>query len=364
MTPDQFDTKKIRLADIDGSGVTDIIYTGASLDKGLQIYFNQSGNRWSDVYHLGLGLQIDNHSSIQVADLFGNGTACLIWSSPLPGHSHKPMRYLDLMSGIKPHLLVKSANNLGVETRVKYVSSTKFYLEDKAAGKPWITRLPFPVHVIERVETYDYISRNLFVTRYAYHHGYFDGIEQEFRGFGMVEQFDTEKFATLSNSDSIPDAENIDAESHIPPVHTKTWFHTGIYHGRHHVSDYFGGLLIEMIEVNTTGNLHGVMMTLRPEKHLLDDTILPAGLTVDEEYEACRALRGSMLRQEIFSRDGTENENNPYTVTEQNFTIRTVQPRGRNNHAVFFTHEREVITYNYERNPQDPTYLSYDDSRG
>ena len=67
--PDQFDTKKIRLVDIDGSGVTDIIYTGVSLDnEGIQIYFNQSGNRWSDVYYLGLGLQIDNHSSIQVAD--------------------------------------------------------------------------------------------------------------------------------------------------------------------------------------------------------------------------------------------------------------------------------------------------------
>ncbi len=96
-TPDQFDSKKIRLADIDGSGVTDIIYVGASLDNGgIQIYFNQSGNRWSDVYSLGLGLQlqIDNHSSIQVADLFGNGTACLIWSSPLPAHSRKPLRYI------------------------------------------------------------------------------------------------------------------------------------------------------------------------------------------------------------------------------------------------------------------------------
>ncbi len=96
-TLDQFDSKKIQLADIDGSGVTDIIYIGASLDnRGIQIYFNQSGNRWSDVYYLALGLHIDNHSSIQVADLFGNGTACLIWSSPLPGHSHKPMRYVDL----------------------------------------------------------------------------------------------------------------------------------------------------------------------------------------------------------------------------------------------------------------------------
>ena len=31
---------------------------------------------------------------------------------------------------------------------------------------------------------------------------------------------------------------------------------------------------------------------------LLDDTILPDGLTVEEEREAARALKGMMLRQE------------------------------------------------------------------
>ena len=29
----------------------------------------------------------------------------------------------------------------------------------------------------------------------------------------------------------------------MPPVQTKTWFHTGVYLGRDHVSDYFAGLL-------------------------------------------------------------------------------------------------------------------------
>ena len=80
------------------------------------------------------------------------------------------MRYIDLM-GQKPHLLVGSANNLGAETSIEYAPSTKFYLADKQAGKPWITKLPFPVHVVERVETFDRISGNRFVTRYDYHHG-------------------------------------------------------------------------------------------------------------------------------------------------------------------------------------------------
>ena len=97
-----------------------------------------------------------------------------------------------------------------------------------------------------------------------------------------------------------------------------------------------------------------MLIDIEARRYLLEDTILPTGLTVDEEFEACRALKGSMLRQEIYSSDGTEKAEHPYTVTEQNFTIRIVQPRGKNNHAVFFTHAREAITYNYERNPDDP----------
>ena len=176
--PDVFDQKRIRLADIDGSGVTDILYLGGD---GVQMYLNQSGNRWGAAQPLTTFPRMDNVSSVQAVDLLGNGTACLVWSSPLPGDARRPMRYLDLM-GQKPHLLIKTVNNLGAETVVQYAPSTKFYLQDKLDGKPWITRLPFPVHCVERVETYDRISRNRFVTRYAYHHGYFDGSEREFRG--------------------------------------------------------------------------------------------------------------------------------------------------------------------------------------
>ena len=39
-SPDLFDQRRIRLADIDGSGTTDIIYLERD---GLRIYYNQSG---------------------------------------------------------------------------------------------------------------------------------------------------------------------------------------------------------------------------------------------------------------------------------------------------------------------------------
>src|SRR6266542_1196125 len=217
---------------------------------------------------------------------------------------------------------------------------------------PWITRLPFPVHVVERVDTFDRLSGNRFVTRYAYHHGYFDGEEREFRGFGMVEQRDTEEFATLAGDGALPEATNVDAASHVPPVLTKTWFHTGVYVGGGHVSDFFAGLLDE----RDTGEYYREpgLSDAQAKELLLPDTVMPAGLTAEEEQEACRALKGVLLRQEVYALDGTDKAEIPYAVTEHNFTVRRVQPRAGNQHAVFFTHAREAISYHYERNPADP----------
>ncbi len=342
--PEQFNQQRIRLADIDGSGVTDIIYLAAD---GVRIYSNHSGNRWSDAVPMPQIPAIDHLASVQVLDLLGNGTACLVWSSPLPGNGRRPMCYVDLMGGQKPHLLVAVRNNLGAETRVQYAPSTKFYVADRATGKPWITRLPFPVHVVERVETYDHTSRNRFVTRYAYHHGYFDGIEREFHGFGMVEQWDTEEFATLSASDEFSSSDNIDPASHVPPVHTKTWFHPGVYVRRDRVSNFFAGLIDEFDQ----GEYYREpsLTDTQVRDLLFDDTVLPAGLTIEEEREACRALKGSMLRQEVYALDGTDKEQHPYSVAEQNFAIRLLQPRSGNRHAVFFTYPSEALSYHYER---------------
>ena len=88
----------------------------------------------------------------------------------------------------------------------------------------------------------------------------------------------------------------------------------------------------------------------------------PDGLTLEEEREACRALKGQMLRQEVYADDAgpdaaeqaKQRARTPYSVVEQDFTIRRLQPRASNRHAVFFTHPREAITYHYERNPADP----------
>ena len=204
------------------------------------------------------------------------------------------------------------------------------------------------MHVVESVETHDHISQNRFVTRYAYHHGYFDGIEREFRGFGMVEQWDTEEFAVLSDSDEFPTASNFDEASHVPPVLTKTWFHTGAFIRGDEISrqlacEYFGAPEPDSTKFETF------------LKTLLDDTVLPSvPITADETCEACRSLKGSILRQEVYALDGSAKAGIPYSVSERNYNIELLQRRGSNQHAVFFTHANETINYHYERNIEDP----------
>jgi RHS repeat-associated protein len=343
-TPDLFNQKRIRLVDSDGSGTTDILYLR---QNSVDVYLNQSGNRWADPQTITQLPPIDDLSSILAIDLFGNGTGCLVWSSPLPGMISRQISYIRFMGDQKPHLLISTKNNMGAETVVEYTSSTEFYLADKKAGNPWITRLPFPVHVVSRINTYDQISRNLFVTRYKYRHGYFDGIEREFHGFGLVEQWDTEEYAALSGNDVFPDiqdASNINLSSHVPPVLTKTWYHTGAYLDRSRISTHF---------IDEYFHEPGLSDAER-DAILLPDTILPPNLNVQEEREACRALRGSILRQEIYALDVSPKEDLPYSVSERNYTIRCLQRCEDNKHAVFFVHPRETLNYHYERNSADP----------
>jgi RHS repeat-associated protein len=348
--PDQFEHKRIRLADIDGTGTTDIIYLHG---KGVRLYFNQSGNSWSKASQLNVFPRIDDLVSIMVTDLLGNGTACLVWSSSLPGDVRQPMRYVNLMGGQKPHLLVKTINNLGAETLVQYASSIKFYLRDKQAGKPWITKLPFPVHCVEKVTINDKWRGTSFSTTYSYHHGYFDGAEREFRGFGRVEQVDVEDYGTFAKGNANSPYITEDQTLYQPPVKTVTWFHTGAYIDRRRIlsqfeHEYFPHWFdaLRPSEENVLGDFQ--------ENILPEPDLETEALTSEEWREALRACKGMMLRQEIYELDVdalSQAKHQPvklFSTAYHNCHIRRLQPRGNNRHAVFLVAESEAISYHYE----------------
>ena len=198
--PELFDPARLRLADTDGNGLTDVLYLAG--DR-VDVYLNRMGNGWAPRTTLPAFPQVSDLTSVSVADLSGRGTACLVWSSTAVGDAGRQIRFVDLM-GEKPHLLRRIRNNMGAETVISYSTSTIQYLADKAAGQPWVTKVPFPVHVVAKVETFDHLNRTRFVSRRRYRHGRFDGPEREFCGFAMTEQEDTEQFAALTGSDELP----------------------------------------------------------------------------------------------------------------------------------------------------------------
>ena len=356
---DLFDPSRIRLTDIDGSGPIDIIYLGRG---GAQLYFNRAGNSLSNALLVELPIATENLGAVQVADLLGNGTACLVWNSHLPADAGRPVHYIDLMGGKaeaadehrlheKPHLLVKVDNNLGATTDIEYTPSTRFYLQDKESGTPWITRLPFPVHCVSRVTSSDLWRGTKFSNTYSYHHGYFDGVEREFRGFGRVEQVDVEdlgKFAALNAGNPwVTD----DQRLYQPPVKTITWFHTGAALDRQRilsqfVQEYFPKRFADRLP-NDPAAFH--------EKPLADPE-LPDELSADEWREALRACKGMTLRQEVYELDirdltGNTPKHTPlrlFSAATHNCHVAMLQPRADNLHAVFLVTESEALSYHYE----------------
>lgn len=332
--PDAFDPANIRLADIDSSGTTDIVYLGRG---DFRVWLNQSGNAWSaEPETIGTLIDTGDLSEVTVTDLLGTGTACIVRSTRLPEQEGYAVQYIDLMGSRKPHLLTCYINNCGKEVAFEYRSSTQFYLDDKAAGRKWITKLPFPVHCVSRVTSRDRIRDTLFTSSYRYSHGYFDHEEREFRGFARVEQLDTEDFSSFR----LNDAKNVvEEELHQPPVRTVSWFHTGVYLNRETIlhnceEEYFQNAGFDEYEF--------------PQALIRDD------LSAKELREACRALKGLPLRTEVYADDDSPVSRVPFSATQSNVEIRRIQPNRANRYAVFQVVPSESISYAYERNASDP----------
>jgi RHS repeat-associated protein len=337
-SPEAFDPRYLHLADVSGTGATDLLYLGRSC---CRAWLNHGGNAWSAAVELPTFPDMAWPNQLSVVDLLGQGTACLVWSSPLPAQAAAPLRFVDLMGGRKPHLLTSYVNNLGLETRLEYRSSTQYYLDDQQAGTPWLSKLPFPVQCVSRREVIDHITDLRFATRYSYHHGYYDHGEREFRGFGRVDQLDTEEYEYLKSAGA---ANASDPQFQEPPVLTKTWFHTGAYVRQ-------GAIL--------TGFSAEYWPTpwALPEAEVSAAAELPADalaqLSAADWQQLARACKGLALRQETYALDGSALAGRPFTVAGHSCHVRLVQARGANPYPVFLVTESQALSASYERQPDD-----------
>ena len=344
----EFDNSRLFFADIDGSGTSDLVYV--SPDH-VSLYLNQSGNSFSDAIEVPLPEVYSSIDQVSFADVLGNGTTCLVFTKMGANPRHYYYDFVGEMeidgvveSGMKPYILNVIDNNIGTVTEVIYCSSTKFYLEDKKNGIPWITKLPYPVQVIEKIIVKDNISETRFTNRYKYHDGYYDHAEKKFKGFGYIETWDSEDFAEFQDKLKYPDKVTFANENYVPPVYTRTWYHTGVPFEIEDLYSYFKKQFF-----NGDKDAYDF-----PESFFSSEIYTQDAETIRQAYAS---LSGQVIRTEVYGDDKEQHPilyTNPFTVSQSNLAVELYQKKGANPYAVFMVNPRESITYNYERNPKDP----------
>nr|WP_320190734.1 SpvB/TcaC N-terminal domain-containing protein [uncultured Desulfobacter sp.] len=357
-----YDPKLILLGDVDGDGLADLVY----VDSGkVLLWLNHSGNGWSEEPILIQGTpQVTSTDHVRLVDLYGGGVSGLLWSKDATSLSRHHMMFLDFTGGVKPYVLNEMNNHMGAVTRVEYKPSTHYFLEDqKKPDHRWRTPLPFPVQAVSKVEVIDEISRGKLTTEYRYHHGYWDGAEREFRGFGMVEQLDTETFTDYHAAGLHGDVDqfnNVPKQQFTPPLLTKTWFHQGP------VGEEFGDWTeLDFGDEYWSGDPHLLGHT-EQVNHFLNryndrgQDRIPSPENRRIKRDALRTLRGSILRTELYALDDSERQHKPYTVTEYSYGLEEIEtPKNAPSlKRIFFPHPTAQRTTQWERGDDPMTQFA------
>ncbi|KAI3317662.1 hypothetical protein HD806DRAFT_540987 [Xylariaceae sp. AK1471] len=180
-------------------------------------------------------------------------------------------------------------------------------------------------------------------TTYAYHDGFYDRFENEFCGFGRVDQWHEENLAADPRLSKFT----------TPRRRVVTWFHTG-----------------------ALSSLTPSYTFIRNSVPPLEPCSLPDNpVTTAERREALRALKGHTVRTEVYYEDDAPISGLPYTLTETNFTVLMEQdikstegkesaavstvPTYDQPHACFRVVDRESLTTNYERNAEEDARIEH-----
>ncbi|AMC99899.1 SpvB/TcaC N-terminal domain-containing protein [Halomonas chromatireducens] len=360
--PHGYDPERILIGDVDGDGVADIVYVD---DGKVLLYINQCGNRWSEATIITGTPGAD--ADVRLVDLLGSGISGLLWSRDAHAPGRTSLHFLDFTAGVKPYLLNHIDNHIGAVTRVEYAPSTRYYLDDEQDPRTrWRTPLPFPVPVVASVEVIDAISGGKLTTEYRYHHGYWDGAEREFRGFGRVDQRDTEAFDRFASSGLHPGRrfDMVEPKMFSPPIEKRTWFHqgpvverSGSWSESDYSQEYWKG---DPPLLDHAGRMAAFLQSYSA---CPDEQASSADAAI--KRDALRALRGNVLRSELYALDDSPLQGKPYTVNEYAYDLREEAcPDDCNSERrrIFFPHRKIERTTRWERGDDPMTRFMFSDA--
>ena len=231
-------------------------------------------------------------------------------------------------------MLTDVQNGMGMETQLTYGYSAPHFLRDKVSAQPWITSMPSHQTVVDQIDIIDHIGKTKATSQYAYHDGSFDSLEREFRGFGLVDQYDAQVHQVGKEDEAI---------HHTDPVCVRTWYHNGA-----------AGWEPKRNSVYYKGDKESYLLPGHEMEGL--GTWSPADFE-----DAFRALAGQIVRTEVYAVDKSgERRKHPYQITQNRYLVRRIQSEIKpdsglsSTRSVFATFNRESINFQYEETPADP----------
>ena len=278
--PADVEPEHLLMADLTGTGAADLV-----VRRGTRtwIYAGGSGECFMPKVELRTRA-LGAGANVQPVDLLGTGPGLLFTED---GDRHAWTLYQP-WGETRPDVLQGIDNGLGGISEIRYESALAHAARDREAGRPWRYPQPRPVQVVAGFSRRDLTTGSRVGTRFAYHEGYHDAAEREFRGFAIVEQVDTEIDEAGPGS---------------PPARTVRFHHLG------------------------NGDSFADRYTPTPTERFSD--------VVPELPGALRALRGALAREEVFGDDGSPLAGRPYRVTHSAYTVTPVAGPPDGGEAVF-----------------------------
>jgi RHS repeat-associated protein len=174
----------LRLDDVNGDGLDDLVQVRFD---GVDVWLNVDGDSWT-ARHIIAGTPPSPSfaNRVRLVDVNGSGTRDILWADA------QRYKYIDLSGGQRPWVLTRVDNGLGKTTSIEYSTSAAMMLAAEAAGRPWDSKAPMPLHVVTRVTERDNLeivgrAAGRYVTEYTYRDAVYDGRQREFRGFRQGE---------------------------------------------------------------------------------------------------------------------------------------------------------------------------------